>query len=89
LVWPLAVIAVEEGIEARLLLEDVSGGGLGRLFLQRQMHPLVSTILLGMARFDPLDRDAEAEPPDRQFAQPIERVSGGERHAIVGANRGR
>ena len=44
------VVALDEGIEARLLLEHVRGGGFGRLLLQRQMHPLVPAVLLGMAR---------------------------------------
>jgi len=33
------------------------------------MHALVAAILLGMARLDPFNADAESEPPDRQFAQ--------------------
>jgi hypothetical protein len=29
------------------------------------MHTLMTAILLGMARLDPFDADAEPEPPDR------------------------
>ncbi len=47
---PLPVVAIDEGIEARLLLQDVGGGRLGRFLLQRQVHPLVPAVLLGMAR---------------------------------------
>jgi hypothetical protein len=32
--------------------------------------------LLGMARRNPFQADAEAEPPDGQLAQPVERVRG-------------
>jgi hypothetical protein len=33
------------------------------------MHAFVTAILLGMARLDPFDADAQAEPPDRELAQ--------------------
>ena len=36
---------------------------------------LVGTaVLLGMSRRDPLEADPEAQPPDREFAEPIEGV---------------
>jgi hypothetical protein len=35
------------------------------------VHPLVPAVLFGMAWFDPLDLDPEAQPPDRQFAQAV------------------
>ena len=47
---PLVVEALDEGIEAGLLLQDIGGGRLGRFGLQRQMHALVAAVLLGMAR---------------------------------------
>ena len=37
---------VDEGVEARLLLQDVRRGRLGRFLLQREMHPLVPAVLL-------------------------------------------
>ena len=46
---------LDEGIEARLLLQDVGGGGLGGLPLQRQMHALVAPVLLRVPGLDPLD----------------------------------
>ena len=35
------------------------------------MHPLVPAVLLGMAGFDALELDAEAEPSDGEFTQPV------------------
>jgi hypothetical protein len=39
--------ALEEGVEARLLLQRIRGGRLGRFGFQRQMHALVAAILFG------------------------------------------
>jgi hypothetical protein len=50
------------------------------------VHALVAAVLLGMAWLDALDRDAEAEPPHRELAQPEERIGTGERDAVVGAD---
>jgi len=84
LVRPVPVVLLDERIEARLLLQDIGGGGLGRFLLQRQVHALVPAVLLGMPGFRPLDLDAQPEPPHGQFAEPVERVRGGEGHAVVG-----
>ena len=51
------------------------------------MHPLMAAILLGMSGLDPLDPNPEPQPPDGEFAEPIEGGRPGERHAIVGPNR--
>ena len=57
---PLMVVALDEGIEARLLVQKVGRGRLGGFGLQRQMHPLVAAVLLGMPGLDALDVDPEA-----------------------------
>ena len=54
-----AVEALDERIEAGLLLEDIGGGGLGRFPLQRQMHALMAAVLLGMSGLDALNRNAQ------------------------------
>ena len=56
----LAVVAVDEVIEASLLLQQVAGGGLGGFLLERQMNALMAAVLLWVTRFDALDVDAEA-----------------------------
>jgi hypothetical protein len=38
----LAVVAVDEVVEAGLLLQEVGGGGLGGFFLQRQVDALMA-----------------------------------------------
>jgi hypothetical protein len=65
LVRPLVVVALEEGIEARLLLEEVRRGGFSRFLLQHQVHPLVAAVLLGVSGLDGFDLDAEAQPQRR------------------------
>ncbi len=78
----------DEVIEAGLLLQEVCSGGLGGFFLQREMHALMAAILLGMARLDPFDTNAQAEPPDRELAQVKQGVSGSEGHAVIAADVG-
>ena len=58
--------------------------GLG---LEREVHPLVPAILLGMARRNPLQANAEPQPPHGEFAQAVEGMRGREGHAVVGADR--
>jgi len=42
------------------------------------MHARMATILLGLARLDPFNADAQPEPPYRQLAQVKQGVSGSE-----------
>ena len=84
---PLLAVPPDKGVEARLLLQDVRRGRLGRFLFERQLHPLVATVLLGMAGFDPLDLNPQAEPPDRQLAHAVQRVGRGKGHAVVGWDR--
>jgi hypothetical protein len=63
-VRPLVVELADEGIEARLLLQAVHAGRPGGFLFQRQVHALMTAVLLRMAGLDALDGDAQAQPPD-------------------------
>ena|SRR5580698_942358 len=52
------------------------------------MHALVAAVLLRMPRLDTFDADTEPQPPDREFAQVEQRLSGSERNAVITADVG-
>ena len=83
----LAVELLNEGVEARLLLQHVGRGRFGGVLLQRQMHPLVAAVILWMPGLAALDLDPQPQPPDRQLAESVERVRGGEGHPVICADR--
>ena len=60
LVRTLLVVLLDEGIELRLLLEEVLAGRLGGFLLEGQMHALMTAVLLGMTGLDPLNLDPQA-----------------------------
>lgn len=74
----VAIEALDERIEAGLLSQDIRAGWFRRFPFQREVHPLMPPVLLWVARRDAFQLNAQAEPPDRQFAQPVERVPGRE-----------
>ena len=71
---PFVVELVDKGIEAGLLLKDIRGRRACRVVLHGEVQALVPALLLRMSRRNPLEADAEAEPPDGQLAQPVQRV---------------
>jgi len=81
---PLLVVALDEGVEAGLLLQHVGRGWLGGFLLQGEMHPLVAAVLLRLPGVDALDLNPQPEPPDRELAEPVDRMRRREGHAIVG-----
>src|SRR6185369_4671518 len=83
---PLVVEFLDEGIEAGLLLQGVHFRRPGRFPLQRQVHALVAAVLLRLAGLDALDRDAQAQPPDRQLREVEQAVRTCERNAVIGAD---
>ena len=85
----LLVVIVDEGIELGLLLQEVFPRRFGGFFLQGQVHAFVPTVLLWITRLDALDADAEAQPPDREFAEAEEGAVAGEGHTVVAADRPR
>ena len=80
---PLGVELLEEVVEAGLLLEAVHAGWAGGLLLQGQVHALMAAVLLRMAGPDPLDGDAEPQPPDGELREVVEPVGAGEGNAVV------
>src|SRR5256885_5834456 len=50
----------------RSLLQEVLGGRLGGLLLERQMHALMAAVLLRVAPLDAFDVDPQPQPPHRQ-----------------------
>src|ERR1043166_1345587 len=84
---PLVVVVLDELIKASLLLQEVLARRLGGFLLQRQVHALVSAVLLRLPGLDTLERDPQAQPPHRELAQAEERGGAGEGHAVVGADR--
>ena len=74
-----------EPIEASLLASQCGGGRTRRFLLERLVHALVPSVLLGMAGLDELWVDTQANPPDGESAQsPDGRRRQG--HPVVGAN---
>ena len=79
----LDVEFVDEGVEAGLLLRAVPAGRSGGLPLEGQVHVLVAGVLLGLARLDAFDGDAQPEPPHEELG---EAVGDGEGQAVVGTD---
>ena len=67
LVGSFLVELADEAVEADLLLKEIAAGRAGCFTFQGKMHPLMATVLLGMAGLDAFDGDAQAQPPDREF----------------------
>ena len=84
--WPFGIELVDEVVEAALLLKAVHTSGAGRFFLQGKMHAFVAAILLRVTRLDALDRDAQAQPPDRELREVEQPIGVCEGDAIVGAD---
>jgi len=77
------VVLAPEAIKRALLpAERAARRGTGRL-LQRQVHPLVATVLLRLPGVDPFELDAKAGPPSRQLGEPCRLRDGRERLAVV------
>src|SRR6266851_787626 len=89
LMGALLVVALDEGIEARLLLEHIRLRRAGGLPLQGEVHALVPAVLLRLARLDPLDQNAEPQPPHGELTQPVESMPGRKGHPVVGPHGAR
>src|SRR6185436_11174133 len=78
----LVVIYVPEFVEALLLELHCQIGRACGFGFERSVHPLVRSVLFGMAGNDPFDGDAEANPPKREPGKPCQ-TRRSERTAIV------
>ncbi len=82
----LVIVALAEGVEARLLGSRVRRRRCRRVLLQRPVHALVTAVLLRAARSDPLEPDAELQPVRRKPAQAA-RAGARKRRPVVAADR--
>lgn len=89
LMGSFSVSDLDEVVELALLLEEVGGRRPGCFQLEGQMHALMAAVLLRVAGLDPLDLDAEPEPPDRELRQVEQGVGRSEGYAVVGPDRRR
>ena len=84
-VRPHLVVLFAEAVEAHLLLAAVGRRRPRRRGLQHPVHALVPPVLLRLARLDPLQLDAQLQPPSGQLAQPPG-PGRGERAPVVAAH---
>src|SRR6478609_9285823 len=80
------VVLLAEPLHHSLLLAPIGCWWLGRLLLQRAMHPLMPPVLLRMPSCNPLRHDSQLHPPHRQARQPGN-GSRCKRRPIVGSDR--
>src|SRR5690606_26200470 len=80
---PFLIEFADESIEARLLLQEGPAGRPCGLLLQRQVHALMTSVLLRVARPDALEANTQPQPPDRQLRKVVEPVRAGEGQSIV------
>jgi hypothetical protein len=52
------------------------------------MHAFVTAVLLGMARLDAFDADAQPQPLHGELAQVEQSMRGSERHTVIAADAG-
>jgi hypothetical protein len=69
-VWTVVVVVGAKTIKGALLIGRCRCRWIGRLFLERLVHALVSTILLRLAWLDALGHDTELNPPHGEPRKP-------------------
>lgn len=79
---PLLVVLDAEAIEVTLLTKQVGSRRAGRFLLERTMHPLVASVLLGVAGLDQLGPDAQTDPPGVKSRESADGLRG-EGRAVV------
>jgi hypothetical protein len=84
-VRPERVVLLTPAIEAALLLRPVTVRWASTFAFQREVHALVSAVLVRGSGLSKLGQDAEPDPPDGQRGETPERL-GGEGDAVIGAD---
>lgn len=85
---PVMIELTFEGVELSLLSSVFGSGQFGGLVLERVVHASMLSILLRLAGFDELRKDAQAHPPGRQAREATEGMAG-KGNTVVGANASR
>lgn len=86
--WALGVIDGAEAIEGTLLSAERAGGRASGFRLEGAVEAFMAAILLRMSGLDEFGADAQVEPPDLEFGEAEDGLSG-KRDAIIRANQGR
>src|SRR5580658_3940871 len=80
---PHVVVVMPEAVHRPLLVRHRLLRRRRGLLLERQMHALVSPVLLRLARLDAFRRDSELNPPHTQPREPTDGLAR-EGRAVVG-----
>src|SRR2546425_12300041 len=83
LVRPLVVVLAAEGIEGALLSRERAAGRADGARLERFVHALVGSVVLGGGGSGALGLDAQPHPPDREPRE-AGKAGGGKGQARVG-----
>ena len=83
LMGPFGVVFLAKGVKGSLLPPHRRLGRISRLCLQRPVQSLQSTVLLRVARVDPLRYDTQLDPPYRQLREAAQ-ADAGEGRSVVG-----
>lgn len=74
LMWPFVAEFLEKIIEFRLLLHAIQALGASGFRFEREVQALMSAVLLWMTGLDAFHRDAQTQPPDKEFGEVEPRV---------------
>ena len=82
------VVLRREPVERALLRGGIAAGRADRGALQGAMHAFMRPVLLGTPRLNALMLNPQAHPPDVELGEAMQ-APAGERHPVVGPDRGR
>src|SRR2546425_13216577 len=85
-VRPLVVVLAAEAMEGALLSRERAAGRADGARLERFVHALVGSVVLGGGGSGALVLDAQPHPPDVELREAVN-AGGGKGHTVVGADR--